>query len=30
VQHDAARATEKRSDEGRYHQRPVVKLTHSA
>ena len=30
VQHDAARATKKRSDEGRCHYRPVVTLTHSA
>jgi hypothetical protein len=30
VQHDAARATKKRSDEGRCHQRPVVTLTYSA
>ena len=28
--HDAARATKKRSDEGRCHYRPVVTLTHSA
>ena len=28
--HDAAKATKKRSDEGRCHYRPVVKLTHSA
>ena len=28
--HDAARGTKKRSDEGRCHYRPVVKLTHSA
>jgi Phage integrase family len=30
VQHDAARATKKRSDEGRRHHRPVVTLTYSA
>ena len=30
VQHDAARATKKRSDEGRCHHRPVVALTYSA
>ena len=30
VQHDAARATKKRSDEGRCHYRPAVTLTHSA
>ena len=28
--HDAAKATKKRSDEGRCHYRPVVTLTHSA
>ena len=30
VHHDAAKATKRRSDEGRCHHRPVVTLTHSA